>query len=80
MSAERIAHTIGMPRATVLRKLDYLITQGHVRQEGTVYIVADKALATRTAALDRTIAIILEAADALRAVQIGAAITGAGEP
>jgi DNA-binding IclR family transcriptional regulator len=76
MSAEKIAHTIGMPRATVLRKLDYLIKQGHIRQEGTVYIVADKVLATRTAALDRTIAIILEAADALRAVQTGAAITG----
>ena len=77
MSAEKIAHTIGMPRTTVLRKLDYLIKQGHIRQEGTVYIVADKVLATRTAALDRTIAIILEAADALRAVQTGASVTGA---
>jgi hypothetical protein len=53
MSAEKIAHTIGMPRATVLRKLDYLIKLGYIRQEGTVYIVADKVLATRTPALDR---------------------------
>jgi DNA-binding IclR family transcriptional regulator len=77
MNAEKIAHTIGMPRTTVLRKLDYLIKQGYIRQEGTVYYVADKVLATRTLALDRTIAIILEAADALRAVQTGAVITGA---
>ena len=69
MSAEKIAYTIGMPRTTVLRKLDYLIKLGYIRQEGTVYYVADKVLATRTPALDRTIAIILEAADALRAVQ-----------
>jgi len=80
MNAEKIAHTIGMPRTTVLRKLDYLIKLGYIRQEGTVYYVADKVLATRTAALDRTIAIILEAADALRAVQTKAALTGAGGP
>ena len=29
MTAEKITHTIGMPRATVQRKLDYLIRQGH---------------------------------------------------
>ena len=80
MNAEKIAHTIGMPRTTVLRKLDYLIKQGYICQEGTVYYVADKVLATRTAALDRTIAIILEAADAPRAVQTKAALTGAGGP
>ena len=51
MTAEKIAHTIGMPRATVLRKLDYLIKQGHIRQEGQLYNVADKVLATRTPAL-----------------------------
>ena len=69
------AVTIGMPRATVLRKLDYLIRQGHVRQEDTLYYVADKVLATRTPALDRTIAVILEAADALRAVRTGVVAT-----
>ena len=75
MTAEKITHTIGMPRATVLRKLDYLIRQGHVRQEDTLYYVADKVLATRTPALDRTIAVILEAADALRAVRTGVVAT-----
>ena len=75
MTAEKIAHTIGMPRATVLRKLDYLIRRGHVRQEDTLYYVADKVLATRTPALDRTIAVILEAADALRAARTGVVAT-----
>ena len=75
MTAEKIAHTIGLPRATALRKLDYLIRQGHVRQEGSLYYGADKVLATRTPALDRTLAVILEAADALRAVRTGVVAT-----
>jgi len=69
MTAEQIANTIGMPRTTVLSKLSYLIKHGHIRQEGNVYCAADKVLATRTPALDRAIAVIIEAADALRAVQ-----------
>ena len=72
MTAEKIAHTIGMPRATVQRKLDYLIREGHIRQDGEVYYVADKVLGTRTPVLDRAIAVVLEAADALRAIQTGA--------
>jgi hypothetical protein len=69
MTAEQIAHTIGMPRTTVMSKLAYLIKRGHIRQDGNVYCVADKVLATRTPALDKAIAVILEAADALRAVR-----------
>jgi hypothetical protein len=38
---------------------------------GLLYNVADNVLATRTPALDRTIAVILEAADALRAIRTG---------
>ena len=77
MTAERIAHTIGMPRATVQSKLSNLIKRGHVRQEGDVYYVADKVLATRTPALDRAIAIITEAADALRAIRTSDPTRGA---
>jgi DNA-binding MarR family transcriptional regulator len=58
-----------MPRATVERKLDNLIKRGYVDQVGNVYNVADKVLATRTPALDRAIAVIIEAADALRAAR-----------
>lgn len=78
MTAEQIANTIGMPRTTVLSKLSYLIKHGHIRQEGNVYCVADKVLATRTPALDRAIAVIIEAADALRAVQKDGAPRAAG--
>jgi hypothetical protein len=70
MTAMQIAHTIGMPCPTVMSKLAYLIKHGHVCQEGGVYRVADKVLATRTPALDRAIAVFIEAADALRAVQV----------
>ncbi len=69
MTAEQISHTIGMPRASVQRKLDNLIKRGYIDQVGNVYRVADKVLATRTPALDRAIAVIVEAADALRAVR-----------
>jgi CRP-like cAMP-binding protein len=47
MTAEQIAHMIGMSRATVGRKLDNLIKRGYVRQNGDTYLVADKVLATR---------------------------------
>jgi DNA-binding IclR family transcriptional regulator len=60
---------IGLPRATVGRKLDNLIKRGYVRQDGDTYLVADKVLATRTPALDRAITVFLEAADALRAAR-----------
>jgi hypothetical protein len=58
LTAQQIAYTIGMPRTTVLRKL-----QG--------YVISDTALQTITPALDRAIKLILETADALRAVQNG---------
>jgi hypothetical protein len=66
MTCEQIGNLIGMPRATVERKLDNLIKRGYVCQLGNAYNVADKVLATRTPALDRAIAVIIEAADALR--------------
>ena len=69
MTAEQIARTIGMPCSTVTSKLGYLIRHGHICQDGNVYRVADKVLATRTPALDRAIAVFIEAADALRAVR-----------
>ena len=50
-------------------KLAYLIKRGHVCLDGNVYRVADKVLATRTPALDKAIAVFIEAADALRAVR-----------
>ena len=69
MTAMQIAQTIGMPCPTVMSKLNYLIKHGHICQDGSVYRVADKVLATRTPALDRAIAVFIEAADALRAVR-----------
>ena len=69
MTAMQIAQTIGMPCSTVTGKLAYLIKRGHVCQDGSVYRVADKVLATRTPALDKAIAVFIEAADALRAVR-----------
>jgi hypothetical protein len=38
-------------------------------QDGSRYVISDTALATTTSALDRTIKLILETADALPAVQ-----------
>jgi hypothetical protein len=60
-----------MPRITVLRKLQYFVTRGHVAQDGSTYLVSDAVLRTTTPLLDRAINLILETADALRAVQNG---------
>jgi DNA-binding IclR family transcriptional regulator len=68
-TAQEVARTIGMPRTTVLRKLRCLVKQGHIVQDGSTYVISDTALATTTPALDCAIELMLETADALRAVQ-----------
>jgi len=68
VTAQQIAHTIGMPRPTVLRKLIYLKTIGHIAQTGSKYTISDETLLRVTPALDQAIHLILETADALRNV------------
>ena len=60
-----------MPRTTVLRKLQYFVKQGYVTQDGSAYPISDAVLRTTTPMLDRAIKLIIETADALRAVQNG---------
>jgi DNA-binding transcriptional ArsR family regulator len=69
LTAQQIARTIGMPRTTVLRKLRYLVKHGCVTQDGSEYVISDAALGTTTPSLDRAIDLILETADALRAIK-----------
>jgi hypothetical protein len=71
VTAQQIANTIGMPRATVLRKLIYLKTLGHIAQTGSKYTISDGTLLRVTPALDQAVHLILESADALREVQNG---------
>src|SRR5262245_42120144 len=71
LTAQQIAHAIGMPRTTVLRKLQYMVKRGYVAQDGSAYVISDAVLGTTTPALDRAIKLILDTADALRAVQNG---------
>ena len=72
LTVQQIAHRIGMPRTTVLRKLQYMLKHGYVTQQnGSAYVISDAMLGTTTPALDHAIKLILETADALRAVQNG---------
>jgi hypothetical protein len=71
LTAQQIARTIGMPRTTVLRKLQYLSKLGYVTQDGSAYVISDLALGSVSPLLDRAIRLILETADALRAIQKG---------
>jgi hypothetical protein len=71
LTAQQIAQTIGMPRTTVLRKLQYMLKHGYVTQDGSAYVISDAMLGTTTSALDRAINLIHETSDALRAVQNG---------
>jgi hypothetical protein len=71
LTAQQIGLAIGMPRTTVLRKLQYLPNLGYVTQDGSAYVISDTALRSISPLLDRAINLILETADALRAVQNG---------
>jgi hypothetical protein len=71
LTAQQIAYTIGMPRTTVLRKLQYMLKHSYVTQDGSAYFISDAALSTVTPTLDRAIELTLETADALRAVKNG---------
>jgi len=66
LTAQQIAHAIGMPRTTVLRKLQYMVKHGYVTQDGSAYLISDAALRTTTPALDSAIKLVIDTADALR--------------
>ena len=71
LTAQQVAHMIGMPRTTVLRKLQYFVKQGYVTQDGSAYLISDAVLRTTTPLLDRAIKLIIETADSLRGVNKG---------
>jgi predicted transcriptional regulator len=66
MTTRRIARYIGMPRTTVLRRLQLLLRLGYVRREGRAYCVSERYLRAPPKALNEAVEIILETADALR--------------
>jgi hypothetical protein len=65
LNASKVAHAVGMPRTTALRRLEELMAAGHVRRVGTRFYLADK-IANSTASADRLSKIILDAADAIK--------------
>jgi predicted transcriptional regulator len=67
MTTRRIARYIGMPRTTVLRRLQFLLRLGYVRREGRVYWLSERYLRAPPKALNEAVKLILETADALRA-------------
>ena len=71
LTAQQIARTIGMPRTTVLRKLQYLSKLSYVTHDGNTYVISDVALRSISPLLDHAIKLILETAEALRAIQNG---------
>jgi hypothetical protein len=65
VNAQQIARSIGMPRTTVLRKLDYLVGKGHLCRDGTRYYVADKII-LKTPLRDKLIHMVYATADKLK--------------
>jgi Fic family protein len=41
LTAQQIAHAIGMPRTTVLRKLQHMLKHGYVTQDGSAYLISN---------------------------------------
>jgi len=52
LTAQQIATKIGMPRTTVLRKLQYFVKRGYITQDGSTYLISDAVLGTTTPLLD----------------------------
>ena len=69
MTTRRIARFIGMPRTTVLRRLQLLLRLDYVRREGRAYLLSERYLRAPPRALNEAIKIIFETAEALRAEQ-----------
>jgi IclR helix-turn-helix domain len=69
MTTRRIARYVGMPRTTVLRRLQFLLRLDYVRRKGRAYCVSERYLRAPPKALNEAIEIILETAEALRAGQ-----------
>jgi hypothetical protein len=67
MTTRGIARYIGMPRTTVLRRLQYLLRLDYVRRNGRTYCLSERYLGAPPKALNEAIKIILQTADALRA-------------
>jgi IclR helix-turn-helix domain len=67
MTVRAIARYIGMPRTTVLRRLQFLLRLDYVRRNGRAFCLSDRYLRAPPKALNEAINIILETADALRA-------------
>jgi hypothetical protein len=68
MNAQQIARLIGMPRTTVLRKLAYLVSKGHVCRDGTRYYVADQII-LKTPLRDKLVRMVYATADKLRRME-----------
>lgn len=69
MSTRRIARYVGMPRTTVLRRLQSLLRLDYVRRDGSAYCLSERYLSAPPKALNEAIKIILETGEALRAEQ-----------
>jgi DNA-binding IclR family transcriptional regulator len=64
--ASTIAHTLKLPRVTVLRRLQEMVKQGYVERVGNAYRVTDKVnISDLKEKLQRRIDMILETAKEL---------------
>jgi DNA-binding IclR family transcriptional regulator len=67
MTIAELREFIGLPRATLVRKLDKLIARGHLRKEGTRYVPTAALIAKYDdPLLDKIVDLVCHAADALR--------------
>ena len=50
LNVSKVAHAIGMPRTTALRRLEELVVAGHVKRVGNRFYLADKIVNSTVAA------------------------------
>lgn len=71
MSVAKIVEKSGVPRATVQRRITWLLANGFIKKVGRNYCISDYRMANPTVNTDKANRIILRAAERLKSAQSG---------
>ena len=72
LNATKIAHYIGMPRSTVIRKLNEFLRAGVIARQGNVYLLSEERAHNQTKYVTEAMRIFRTAEKSLKASKLGA--------
>ena len=71
MNATKISHYVGLPRSTVIRKLNEFTKTGVVARHGNVYLLSEERAKNRTKYVTEAMRIFTAAEQSLRTSKLG---------